>query len=85
MCGVVGFAAISLPRCLESAPRLLDRVRLLLHLGCSERSVGLFGARLESGVYVFRYTDVVVMFVCVMVMCCIMKCFAVEVATLRIH
>jgi hypothetical protein len=40
VCGVVDFVGISPPRCLGSAPRLLGRVRLLLHLGSSERSCG---------------------------------------------
>ena len=35
---------ISRPRCLGSAPRLLGRVRLLLRLRSSGRSVGTFGA-----------------------------------------
>ena len=44
VCGVVDFVGISLPRWLGSAPRLLDRVRLLLRLGNSDRSLGTFGA-----------------------------------------
>ena len=43
VCGVVDFVAISLPRCLGSAPRLLGRVRLLLRLGNSKRSGRTFG------------------------------------------
>ena len=63
VCGVEGFVAISLPRCLGSAPRLLGRVRLLPRLGSCERSGRTFGVGPSAVSSACSQTLVVVIYV----------------------
>ena len=93
VCGVVDFVGISLPKCLGSAPRLLGRIRLLLRLGSSERSVGTFwvssacfSGSLCTGVWSFAYLQLMLIHkmylsICVMVTCpwcCVLQYFALR-------